>query len=180
MKGIDSELELCIEDARLNKKYSTIARGSGNLKFGKIKFDINLQIGLSLKDTDLNRSIVVHYRLKDQSLMRTGNYPFTICYRINYALSNSHHSIEFSGKEKIQIDELFASFLKLESPILKPLERSKSIMSIDRTPLLRSNSLKPSRYSSTKFLAPKSSFGNEEKGEIKEAISELKIKIIKH
>jgi hypothetical protein len=43
MKGINSELELCIEDARLNEKYSTIARGSGNLKCGKIEFDINLQ-----------------------------------------------------------------------------------------------------------------------------------------
>jgi len=177
MTGIDSELELLIEDARMNKNKSLITKGEGNLKYGKLKFDINLQIGLSLKDIDLNRSIVIHYRLKDQDLMRSGNHPFTVCYKMNYALSNSHHSIEFSGKEKIQIDELFASFLKLESPIQKPLEKSKSIMSIERTPLLRSNSLRPRQNSLTKFLAPRSSFGNEEKEELKKVISELKSEV---
>jgi hypothetical protein len=161
----------------MNKNKSLITKGEGNLKYGKLKFDINLQIGLSLKDIDLNRSIVIHYRLKDQDLMRSGNHPFTVCYKMNYALSNSHHSIEFSGKEKIQIDELFASFLKLESPIQKSLEKSKSIMTIDRTPLLRSNSLRTRQNSLTKFLAPRSSFGNEEKEELKKVISELKSEV---
>ncbi|AES97390.1 cell-to-cell movement protein [Medicago truncatula] len=106
MKGIDSPLEIC------------------NLKYGKIKFDINLQMGLSLKDKDLDRSIVFHYKLENSNFMKKGNHPFTICYRINYALSNSHHSIEFIGKNTIHIDELFTPLVTLKSPIFRNLARN--------------------------------------------------------
>jgi len=94
MKGIDSPLKIALEDSRiLDKRQATIAQGKCNLKYGKIKFDINLQMGLSLKDKDLDRSIVFHYKLENSNFMKKGNHPFTICYRINYALNNSHHSI---------------------------------------------------------------------------------------
>jgi hypothetical protein len=68
------------------------------LKHEKIKFDINLQIWLSLRDKDLDRSIVFHYKLENPKLMKEGNHPFIISYRINYALSNSIYSIDFKGK----------------------------------------------------------------------------------
>ena len=35
-----------------------------------IKFDINLQMGLSLKDKDLDRSIVFHYKLENSNFMK--------------------------------------------------------------------------------------------------------------
>ncbi|AES95724.1 viral movement protein [Medicago truncatula] len=94
MKGIDSPLEIALEDSRiLDKRQATIPQVKCNLKYGKIKFDINLQMRLSLKDKDLDRSIVFHYKLENSNFMKNGNHPFTICYRINYVLSNSHHSI---------------------------------------------------------------------------------------
>jgi hypothetical protein len=173
MKGIDAELELLIEDARMNEKHSLITQGEGNLKCGKIKFDINLQIGLSLNDIDLDRSLVIHYKLKDQTLMRPGNHPFSISYKMNYALSNSHYSIEFSGKEKIQIDELFAPLIKLESPILKPLKRSKSIMTIERTPLLEQEE----STSEPKFLPARNSLDSYEKRKLNKALSEIKTEL---
>ena len=174
MKGVNSELELLIEDARMNKKHSLIAEGEGNLIGGKIKFDINLQIGLSLNDIDLGRSLVIHYKLKDQDLMRPGNHPFSISYKMNYALSNSHYSIEFSGKEKIQIDELFAPLVKLESPILKPLKRSKSIMTIERTPLLKQEE----STSEPKFLPARTSLDSNEKRKLNKTLSEIKTELL--
>jgi hypothetical protein len=43
MKGIDSPLEIILEDSRiLDRRQSIIAQGKCNLKYGKIKFDINL------------------------------------------------------------------------------------------------------------------------------------------
>ena len=42
MKGIDSPLEIVLEDSRiLDKRQATIAQVKCNLKYGKIKFDIN-------------------------------------------------------------------------------------------------------------------------------------------
>ncbi|AES59829.1 cell-to-cell movement protein [Medicago truncatula] len=56
--------------------------------------------------------------------MKKGNHPFTICYRINYALSNSHHSIKFIGKNTIHIDELFTPLVTLKSHIFRNLARN--------------------------------------------------------
>ena len=71
MKGIDSPLKIALEDSRiLDKRQATIAQGKCNLKYGKIKFDINLQMGLSLKDKDLDRSIVFHYKLENSNFMK--------------------------------------------------------------------------------------------------------------
>lgn len=133
MAGVDLPLEISLQDARIkNPAQARIAEGSCNLKYKKVKFDINLQIGLSLKDKDLDRSIIFGYRLKNPDFMTKGNHPFTISYRINYALSNSHHSIEFKNKDRIYIDELFSPLVQLESPVLRQLERSNSIMTNPR------------------------------------------------
>ncbi|AES65922.1 viral movement protein [Medicago truncatula] len=78
MKGIDSPLEIALEDSRiLDKRQATI--------------------------------------LENSNFIKKGNHPFTICYRINYTLSNSHHSIEFIGKNTIHIDELFTPLVTLKS-----------------------------------------------------------------
>ncbi|AES89812.1 viral movement protein [Medicago truncatula] len=56
--------------------------------------------------------------------MKKGNHPFTICYRINYVLSNSHHNIEYIGKNTIHIDELFTPLVTLKSHIFRNLPRN--------------------------------------------------------
>lgn len=130
MKGIDSPIELLLRDNRLtNYQESIIANGSGNLKMGKIKFDVNLQIGLVINDLDLDRSIILEYKLLKDNFMKKGNHPFSICYRINYALSNSHHSIEFRHSEKIHIDELFSPLIELKSPSIRRKEESSRLIS---------------------------------------------------
>lgn len=93
---LDTPIKLEIRDDRIiNNQESIIAKGKGNLIEGKIKFDINIQLGLSLKDKNLSNSITVRYKLLRQNFMLKGNHPFTITYQINYALTNSHHSITF-------------------------------------------------------------------------------------
>ena len=151
LKGIDTPIELVLEDSRINNpELAKIAEGSCNLKYGKVKFDVNLQFGLSLKDADLNRSINLTYKMKDPHFMKKGNHPFTICYKINYALSNSHHSVEFKGKDRIHIDELFAPLVNLKTPFLgNKINRTSSLIQSTRYPRIESGesskSIKPPR-----------------------------------
>ncbi|CAN1163612.1 hypothetical protein LINPERPRIM_LOCUS32727 [Linum perenne] len=59
--GINAPIELEIRDDRiLNQDESIIAKGSGNLNCGIIKFDINLQQGLCLTDENLDSSIIIN------------------------------------------------------------------------------------------------------------------------
>ncbi|PWA95881.1 transport protein [Artemisia annua] len=114
-QGIDSPVQLEIRDDRLrNLNDALIARGRGNLKETKMKFDINIQVGMSLYDSNLSDSITIRYKLLRTNFMRKGNHPFSITYQINYALSNSHHSITFKNDSKISIDKPFRPVIELE------------------------------------------------------------------
>ncbi|CAN1145878.1 hypothetical protein LINPERPRIM_LOCUS6944 [Linum perenne] len=123
--GINAPIELEIRDDRiLNQEESIIAKGSGNLSCGIIKFDINLQQGISLTDENLDSSIVIKYELKRNDL---------ITYQINYALTNSHHSLTFKDKEVITIEDLFKPIIHLEAP-LKIVKAESSKRSIQQDP----------------------------------------------
>ncbi|CAN1148612.1 hypothetical protein LINPERPRIM_LOCUS38227 [Linum perenne] len=107
--GINAPMELEIRDDRLiNEEESIIAKGEGNLGVGILKFDINLQQGLSLTDGNLDSAIVIKYELKRNNF---------ITYQINYALTNSHHSLTFKDREAITIEDLFKPVIHLESPL---------------------------------------------------------------
>ena len=116
-QGIDCPIELALLDDRLIKREdATLAKGVGNLSAGKIKFDLNLRQGMSLLDEDLDRSIFLSYKLLRTDLFHKGNHPFSITYRVNYALSNSHHSIDFVGNDRIHISDLFSQVVQLDEP----------------------------------------------------------------
>ncbi|CAN1144850.1 hypothetical protein LINPERPRIM_LOCUS16850 [Linum perenne] len=104
--GINAPIELELRDDRIiYQEESITAKGSGNLNCGIIKFDINLQQGLTLTDKNLDSSIVIKYELKREDLMKENSKPFSVTYQINYALTNSHHSLTFKDKEVITIEE---------------------------------------------------------------------------
>ncbi|CAN1811674.1 hypothetical protein LINPERHAP1_LOCUS26294 [Linum perenne] len=132
--GINAPIELEIRDDRIiNQEESIIAKGSGNLNCGIIKFDINLQQGLSLTDENLDSSIIIKYELKRNDLMKENSKPFSVTYQINYALTNSHHSLTFKDKEIITIEDLFKPIIHLETP-LKIVKAEPSRRSIQQDP----------------------------------------------
>ncbi|CAN1143877.1 hypothetical protein LINPERHAP2_LOCUS13814 [Linum perenne] len=132
--GINAPIELEIRDDRLlDQDESIIAKGLGNLSCGIIKFDINLQQELSLTDENLDSSIVIKYELKREDLMKENSKPFSVTYQINYALTNSHHSLTFRDKEVITIEDLFKPIIRLETPI-KIVKSEPSRRSIQQDP----------------------------------------------
>ncbi|CAN1273689.1 hypothetical protein LINPERPRIM_LOCUS15160 [Linum perenne] len=141
--GINAPIELEIRDDRiLNQEESIIAKGSGNLSCGIIKFDINLQQGISLTDENLDSSIVIKYELKRNDLMKENSKPFSVTYQINYALTNSHHSLTFKDKEVITIEDLFKPIIHLEAP-LKIVKAESSKRSIQQDPRTHSERIQP-------------------------------------
>ncbi|CAN1798186.1 hypothetical protein LINPERHAP1_LOCUS21584 [Linum perenne] len=155
--GINAPIELEIRDDRIiNQEESIIAKGSGNLNCGIIKFDINLQQGLSLTDENLDSSIVIKYELKRKDLMKENSKPFSVTYQINYARTNSHHSLTFKDKEVITIKDLFKPIIHLEAP-LKVVKAEPSKRSIQQDP----------RTQSKRFQLEELDDQNQEKEDIK-------------
>ncbi|KAL0352232.1 UNVERIFIED_CONTAM: movement protein [Sesamum calycinum] len=88
----------------------------GNLYAGKLIFDIHPRIAYNLADQDFSRVLTLHQDFKRKDLMKEGNRPYSITYRIAYALSNTHHSDLFLRKEYIEIPRIFKEFAKVMAP----------------------------------------------------------------
>ncbi|CAN1163680.1 hypothetical protein LINPERPRIM_LOCUS32763 [Linum perenne] len=156
--GINAPIELEIRDDRIiDQEESIIAKGSGNLNCGIIKFDINLQQGLSLTDENLDSSIVIKYELKR---------PFSVTYQINYALTNSHHSLTFKDKEVITIEDLFKPIIHLEAP-LKIIKAEPSRRSVQQDPRKIRETRTERLTQSERFHPKESNNQNQEEEDIK-------------
>ncbi|KAK4407786.1 movement protein [Sesamum angolense] len=88
----------------------------GNLYAGKLMFDIHPRIAYNLAYQDFSRVLTLHQDFKRNDLMKEGNRPYSITYRIAYAISNTHHSDLFLRKEYIEISRLFKEFTKVMAP----------------------------------------------------------------
>ncbi|KAL0458801.1 UNVERIFIED_CONTAM: movement protein [Sesamum latifolium] len=88
----------------------------GNLYAGKLMFDIQPRIAYNLVDQDFSRVLTLHQDFKRKDLMKEGNRPYSITYRIVCALSNTHHSDLFLRKEYTEISRIFKEFAKVMIP----------------------------------------------------------------
>ncbi|KAK4381828.1 movement protein [Sesamum angolense] len=87
-----------------------------NLYAGKLMFDIHPRITCNLAYQDFSRVLTLHQDYKRNDLMKEGNRPYSITYRIAYALSNTHHSDLFLSKKYIEIPRIFKEFAKVMAP----------------------------------------------------------------
>ncbi|KAL0405401.1 UNVERIFIED_CONTAM: movement protein [Sesamum latifolium] len=116
-EGIDSEIHLSIMDRRINNlRDGCLGTMIGNLYAGKLMFDIHPRIAYNLADQDFSRVLTLHQDFKRKYLMKEGNRPYSITYRIAYAISNTHHSDLFLRKEYIEILRIFKEFAKVMTP----------------------------------------------------------------
>ncbi|KAK4391423.1 movement protein [Sesamum angolense] len=87
-----------------------------NLYAGKLIFDIHPKIAYNLADQDFSGVLTLHQDFKRKDLMKEGNRPYSITYRIAYALSNTYYSDLFLRKEYIEIPRIFEEFAKVMAP----------------------------------------------------------------
>ncbi|KAL0440119.1 UNVERIFIED_CONTAM: putative enzymatic polyprotein [Sesamum latifolium] len=116
-EGIDSKIHISIMDRRINNlRDGCLGTMIGNLYAGKLMFDIHPKIAYNLADQDFSRVLTLHQDFKRKDLMKEGNRPYSITYRIAYAISNTHHSDLFLRKEYIEIPRIFKEFAKVMTP----------------------------------------------------------------
>ncbi|KAL0416619.1 UNVERIFIED_CONTAM: movement protein [Sesamum latifolium] len=115
-EGIDYKIHLSIMDRRINNlRDGCLGTMIENLYAGKRMFDIHPRIAYNLADQDFSRVLTLHQDFKKR-LMKEGNRPYSIIYRIAYALSKTHHSDLFFRKEYIEIPRIFKEFAKVMTP----------------------------------------------------------------
>ena len=108
-EGINSPIKMALIDNRINDRQDCIlGAAKGNLAYQKFMFSVYPKFALDIKSTNLDRVLSFIHRFERSDLMNKGDKPFTITYLIGYALTNSHHSIDYKKKEYIELDDVFS------------------------------------------------------------------------
>ena len=116
-EGIDTPIDLALLDNRItNKKEAILGIIRGNLKYQKLIFNVYPKISYNIADRDFDRTLSLIQDFKRQDFMREGNKPYSITYKIAYALSNTHHIEYFAQKEYIDLPLLFHEIGRVYPP----------------------------------------------------------------
>ncbi|XP_031392049.1 uncharacterized protein LOC116204108 [Punica granatum] len=119
-RGIHCPVRIVVIDNRMTRdSEKVIGIISGDLGYSVVKFNVTCNYAIPLSSSKFNNSLGLLFELERKDIMEDADIPFSITYACSYALSNSHHSVEFINKDKIVIDELFAR----TSTRLEPITR---------------------------------------------------------
>lgn len=182
-EGIDSPIKMALIDNRINsRKDCILGAARGNLAYQKFMFTVYPKFGLSLQTKNLDKVLSFIHQFERKDLMNEGDKVFSITYLVGYALTNSHHSIDYKAKERIELDDIFQEIGKVEEKQfseLTPVENSWAINIAKNKPRIneqsslgvRGNSLiigEPSRRNTEKSLSELSDKIDEIKQQLKQ------------
>ncbi|XP_058746953.1 uncharacterized protein LOC131619932 [Vicia villosa] len=147
-EGINSPVELILKDDRITDPVDKILGVvEGNLAYGKLKFEIHPNIGIPLNTQRLEQTLTLEHKFLRGNLMRSGDKIFSITYCVNYALTNSHHSITFRNNNRIDIPSLFEDIGKIYYPKKNEITELGTFMNKSKFLELRKNQIpKPLRF----------------------------------
>ncbi|GKD56498.1 reverse transcriptase domain-containing protein [Tanacetum coccineum] len=113
-----------------SRKDCILGIARGNLAYSRFMFTVYPQYGLSLDTKDLDQTLAFVHEFERSDLMKPGNKVFSITYLVAYALTSSHHSIDYKKKEYIEIDDLFTEIGSVEGSkfaTIKPIDETWAI-----------------------------------------------------
>ncbi|GJX47704.1 reverse transcriptase domain-containing protein [Tanacetum coccineum] len=93
---------MAILDNRIeSRKDCILGIARGNLAYSRFMFTVYPQYGISLDSKDLDQVLAFVHEFERSDLMKPGNKVFSITYLVAYALTSSHHIIDYKKKEYI-------------------------------------------------------------------------------
>ncbi|GJU08205.1 reverse transcriptase domain-containing protein [Tanacetum coccineum] len=113
-----------------SRKDCILGIARGNLAYSRFMFTVYPQYGISLDTKDLDQTLAFVHEFERSDLMKPGNKVFSITYLVAYALTSSHHSIDYKEKEYIEIDDLFNEIGSVEGSkfaTIKPIDETWAI-----------------------------------------------------
>ncbi|GJZ58087.1 hypothetical protein Tco_0613581 [Tanacetum coccineum] len=129
--GIDTPIKMVLLDNKIeSKKDCILGIARGNLAYSRFMFTVYPQYGISLDSKDLDQVLAFVYEFERPDLMKPDNKVFSITYLVAYALTSSHHSIDYKKKEYIKMDDLFTEIVSVEGSkfaTIKPIDETWAI-----------------------------------------------------
>lgn len=130
--GIDTPIKMALIDNRINsRKDCILGAAQGNLAYGKFMFTVYPKFGISLTTANLDQTLSFIHNFERHDLMNKGDKVFSITYLLGYALTNSHHSIDYKNKSNIELDDVFHEIGSVEENQFCALQNEDTQWAID-------------------------------------------------
>ncbi|KAL8239082.1 hypothetical protein R6Q59_015649 [Mikania micrantha] len=131
-EGINSPIQMALIDDRINSRTNCVlGAAKGNLAYSKFMFTVYPKFGISLQTVNLNKILSFIHEFERSDLMNKGDKVFSITYLVGYALTNSHHSIDYARNPNIELDEVFQDIGTVNSFKFAELEPNECNWAID-------------------------------------------------
>ncbi|GJS95010.1 reverse transcriptase domain-containing protein [Tanacetum coccineum] len=122
---------MALLDNRIESRKDCILEiARGNLAYSRFMFTVYPQYGISLDSKYLDQVLAFVHEFERSDLMKPGNKVFSITYLVAYALTSSHHSIDYKKKEYVEMDDLFTEIGSVEGnkfATIKPIDETWAI-----------------------------------------------------
>lgn len=131
-EGINSPIKMALIDNRINdRKDCILGAARGNLAYQKFMFTVYPKFGFSLDTQNIDQILSFVHDFERHNLMNPGDKVFSITYVVAYALTNSHHSIDYRKNEYIEIDDVFSKIGSIEEKQFSEISPTDNSWAID-------------------------------------------------
>lgn len=114
-EGINTPIKMALIDNRINdRQYIILGAARGNLAYQKFIFTVYPKFGLSLTSKNLDKVLSFVHQFERTNFMNEGDKVFSITYLVGYAITNSHHSVDYKKKEYIELEDVFSEMGTVE------------------------------------------------------------------
>lgn len=171
-EGIDSPIKMALLDNRIiPRNDSILGAARGNLAYQKFMFTVYPKYAVSLNTERFDQILSFIHDFERKDLMQRGDKVFSITYLVAYALTNSHHSIDYKKKEYIELDDVFSEVGSVEDKQFAELTPTDHTWAIDIARNKPSLQEKPRRSFRSKNLVIRDT-PNEEKDMLLKSMSQ--------
>lgn len=130
--GINTPVKIALIDDRINSRRDCLLGAArGNLAYGKFMFTVYPKFGVSRQTKKLNQTLSLIHEFENKNLMNKGDKVMSITYVVGYALTNSHHSIDYQNHATIELEDVFQTIGNVQQSEFCVIENEDCNWAID-------------------------------------------------
>ena len=123
---------MALIDNKINDRRDCILGAArGNLAYQKFMFIVYPKFGFTLDTKNIDQILSIVHDFERHNLMNVGDKVFNITYVVVYALTNSHHSIDYKKNEYIELDDIFSEIGSIEEKQFSEISLINNSWAID-------------------------------------------------
>ncbi|ACB69763.1 movement protein [Lamium leaf distortion virus] len=183
--GINTPVKMALLDNRINnREEALLGAAKGNLAYGKFMFTAYPKFGVNIFTKNLNQVLSLIHEFSYKDFMNKGDKIMSVTYLVGYALSNSHHSIDYQSSKTIELEDVFqeignvnqSSFCTLENDDCEwaiDIAKNKEPLGKPKRTLVKNNLLSVGSSSSSKNSSSELAMLVENVNHLKDAIQKI-------